>query len=157
MSDVGKIDLSTTYDNDGLFVPKSLPIFKSGWYLLVYPISIKSKNSKGLVMPTEATKAAEELLTCGLVVKKGPLAYRHRQWLGEDDTHLHMCDEGDWVVFSRTSHAYTVVHEGVKFWVMPDDAILYTIEHPSQLDPRYEYGAPDIESFRAKLKDIQGK
>ncbi len=153
--DVGKIDLSTTYDNEGLILPKSLPIFKGGWYLLVYPISIKNTSSSGLIMPTEATKAAQELLTCGLVVKKGPLAYKQKQWMDPaTGEYMDLCDAGDWVVFSRAAHAYTVVHEGVKFWVMPDDAILYTVGHPNQLDPRYQYDALDIESFKEQLKTL---
>lgn len=158
--DVGKLDNYTTFDNVDLGLPKTIPNLKGSWYILVYPVSLKTqvKTSSGFSFDVSENVAEshEQLLTAGIVVSKGPLAYKHSKYKDPDtQEYLPWCDEGDFIVFSRGSLAYTVTHEGKKFYVMPDEAILYTVGHPSEINPMYSYDDEEISHIRKQIAALK--
>jgi hypothetical protein len=136
--DVGKLDTYVAYDNEDLGLPKTLPNMSNSWYLLVYPIGIKAefktKSGFSLLLPDDTAKF------------KDPATGEYLPW----------CKAGDFAVFSRGSMAYTVVHEGKRFYVMPDDAIMYTVDDLTQIDPRYSYDPKEIEHIKHQVKVVNG-
>lgn len=157
--DVGKLDAYTTYDNYELGLPKTLPNLKGSWYILVYPIALKAevKTQGGLTLYTSesAAESHEQLLTAGLVVRKGPMAYKHDKYKDPDTgEYLPWCDEGDFVVFSRVSYSNTITHEGKKFYVMPDESVLYTVDDIKTVNPMYSYDEQEIEYIRKQIAEF---
>lgn len=158
--DAGKLDDYTTFDNEDLGLPKSLPILKGSWYILVYPISLKSevKTKTGITfhLSERDAESHENLITAGFVVSKGPMAYKHPKYKDPDtDEYLPWCEEGDIVVFSRQSYSNTVIHEGKKFYVMPDESVLYVVNHPSEINPMYSYNDEEIQNIRKQINDLK--
>lgn len=159
--DVGKQDPYQTYDNEVFNLPKSLPIFKGGYNLLLFPIGVKNTVIDGdseYILPDTEVENIDKLLTVGMVVKAGPLAFRASQFrdpvTGE---YLPVCEPGDWAVFSRLNHHTAIVHEGTKFWVMPDTQVLYTINHPREIDQRYNFDENILEQLQQQVLQLHGK
>lgn len=157
--DVGKIDPYTTFDNEELGLPKTLPNLKGSWYILVYPISLKAevKTSSGFTLYTseQAAESHEQLLTAGIVVRQGPMAYRHAKYKDpETGEYLPWCHNGDFVVFSRTSYSTSVIHEGKKFYVMPDESVLYTVDDIRTVNPMYSYDEKEIQHIRKQIEEL---
>jgi hypothetical protein len=159
MVDVGKIDITATYDNNDLELPPTLPDVSASWYMAIYPVSIKAeiKTSSGMsfVMPETMIDSVEKLMTVGMVVRQGKMCYKWSQYKDpETGKYLKWCDEGDWVVFGRDSNCRAVTHQGKKFWILPDEAILYRVGHPNEIDPRYEFNENEINALKEKVKEL---
>lgn len=159
MTDVGKLDMMETYDNDELSLPATIPDPSGSWYLVVYPVSMKAKitakSGVSFILPDTVLDSAQALMTVGLVVRKGKMCYKWNQYkdpaTGE---YYSWCDVGDWVVFGRDSNARAVMHSGKKFWILPDEAILYKVKHPNEVNPQYEFDQNEIDAMVAKIKEM---
>lgn len=157
--DAGQLDIGTTFDNEVLQLPEKLPIFKGGYNLLVFPIGIKSviKGAGGtkFILPESTVDNYQQLITAGIVVKQGPLAFKHHKFQDPDtNEYFPICEPGDFVVFSRASFAQTINHGGARFYILPDDSVLYTIDHIKDLDPKYDYDDEEIESLKKQIVEI---
>lgn len=154
--DVGQLDPTQQYGNSDLQLPKSLPKLNGSWFMLVYPIelnaSLKLSNGVTLLLPDDVAAANEALLTAGIVVKQGALCYKHAKYKDpQTGKYLPWCNVGDYVVYSRTAFGNSVIHDGRKFFVIPDDGILYTVNSPKEVDPKYQY---DEEAFDRLKKEV---
>jgi len=150
MSQVNPLNPLQDFTNDALAVPDKLPKFKGGNYLLVYPVAFSQKLKKsGLYMAESSQDAFNSLQTIGKVVSTGPLAYkRDAFWDPETEKYLPMCEEGDFVVFSRLVTSSKTIFMNQAFWVIPDSAVLYVIDNPEDVyNGKYsvEYGKTDNE------------
>lgn len=154
--DVGQLDTTQQFANADLQLPESLPKLNGSWFMLVYPIdleaSIKTKSGATFYLPDSAAEANNALLTAGIVVKQGALCYKHNKYkdpvTGE---FLPWCKVGDYVVYSRTAFGNSVVHAGKKFFIIPDDGILYTVESPKEVDSKFNF---DEEAFKALKNEV---
>lgn len=157
MSDVGKLDTMETYDNDELSLPDTLPDPSGSWYLVVYPVSIKARikgKTSSIILPDTVIDSISNLMTVGLVVRKGAMCYKWNQYKDPITGEYHpWCDVGDWVVFGRDSNARAIMHSGKKFWILPDEAILYKVKHPNEVNPMYEFDQREIDAMIAKVKE----
>lgn len=152
--DAGKLNVVEDYANDFLEMPKSLPNLSGQWRVLVYPARIKEKTKSGIILPDDSAESLQKLMTVGIVCEMGRACYKQKRFINEETGEYDpWCKVGDWVVFNRAGYMSSVIHEGKAFTLIPDDAVLYTVNHPSECDPRYEYGDAEIEDFKIKLKN----
>ena len=63
----------------------------------------------------------------GLVVKKGPLAFKDDDWFGNV-----LMEEGDWVGF-RASDGFALVVNGVQCRILEDVRVLSKVSHPDAI------------------------
>lgn len=151
--DAGQLNITEQFGNTDLVLPETLPKLNGSWFMLVYPIdldaSIKTKSGATILLPDSVSETNNALLTAGIVVKQGALCYKHAKYKDpETGEYLPWCKVGDYVVFSRTAFSNTVFHGGKKFYILPDDGVLYTVNSPKEVDSKFSY---DEESFN-KLK-----
>lgn len=150
--DVGKLDVGTTFDNEDLGLPKTLPQLCGGWNVLVYPIALKTQLKSGLFISESTADTHSQLLTVGIVVKMGPLAYKHGKFKDPTDgEYKALCKEGDFVVFSRAAWSATRSHEGKKFYLIPDENIDYRIGHPAEANSMYSYDDNEINFIKQQI------
>lgn len=162
MFDVGKIDVTAEYTNDDLNLPEYLPDPSGSWYIVVYPVplnnTITGASGIKLYMAESMHDTQEKLMTVGMVVRKGKMAYRWSQYKNpETGKYEDWCDVGDFVVFGRDSNARAVTFSGKKFWIMPDEAILCRCNHPNEVDPRYTFDDEHIAAMRKKAMELNSK
>lgn len=160
MTDVGKLDPGLAFDNEVLGLPNSLPKLNGSWYLLVYPLAIKAqmKTNSGLsiLLPESVAESHNNLLTVGLVVDMGDLAYKaHKYYDPDTESFKPWCKVGDFVVFSRVSYSNAVIHGGRKFYVMPDESVLYVVDDPADVNPMYTFDTDELDKIQAQIKDFQ--
>ena len=157
---IQKMDDLETFDNEDLKLPKSLPVLKGSWYVLVYPIALKpsikdEKTGFTLDLPQDVADTHENMITAGVVVKLGDLAYRHNKFRDpETETFMPWCEPGDYAVFSRASFSQTITHGGRKFYLMPDEALLYTVEDINDINPYYDYDQGLLDSLQEQIKGV---
>ena len=152
----GQLDVSQQYGNSDLQLPSSLPKLNGSWFMLVFPIEldarIKTKTGGSIFLPDSASDANNALLTAGIVVKQGALCYKHSKYKDPvSGEFLPWCNVGDYVVYSRTSFGNTVIHGNKKFYLIPDDGILYTVGSPKEIDSKFSY---DEEQFVNLKKEV---
>jgi len=157
--DVGKLDVMETFDNEDFDIPATLPDPSGSWYLVIYPVAVKSviKSASGInfIMPDSMVESIERLMTVGMVVRKGKMAYKWNQYKDPLTGEYHpWCDVGDWVVFGRDSNVRAVTHQGKKFWILPDEGILYKVNHPNEVDPRYDFDQREIDLLKQKVMEV---
>lgn len=157
--DVGQLDTTKQFANADLQLPESLPKLNGSWFMLVYPIeleaSITTKGGLTLLLPDDAAAANEALLTAGIVVKQGALCYKHSKYKDPiTGDYLPWCEVGDYVVYSRTAFGHSVVHNGRKFFVLPDDGILYTVKSPKDIDPKFQYNEESFQKLKQEVLNI---
>lgn len=159
MMDVGKLDTYEDYSNDDLNLPEHFPDPSGSWYLVVYPIGVKStvklKGGGTLLLPESAVDSIDQLMTVGMVVRKGKMAYRWNQYKDPVTGEYHdWCDVGDWVCFGRDSNVRAITFSGKKFWIIPDEGILCRLEHPKMIDPRYDFDEQEITALKRKVLEV---
>ena len=157
--DVGQLDTTKQFANADLQLPESLPKLNGSWFMLVYPIeleaSITTKGGITLLLPDDAAAANEALLTAGIVVKQGALCYKHSKYKDPiTGDYLPWCEVGDYVVYSRTAFGHSVVHNGRKFFVLPDDGILYTVKSPKDIDPKFQYNEEAFQKLKQEVLNL---
>ena len=157
--DVGQLDTTKQFANADLQLPESLPKLNGSWFMLVYPIeleaSITTKGGLTLLLPDDAAAANEALLTAGIVVKQGALCYKHSKYKDPiTGDYLPWCEVGDYVVYSRTAFGHSVVHNGRKFFVRPDDGILYTVKSPKDIDPKFQYNEEAFQKLKQEVLNL---
>lgn len=161
--EVQKLDVGMSFDNSELDLPKSLPNVCNSWYVLVYPIalkaSIKDKSSGfSFDLPEDVAKSHEQLITAGVVVKQGNLAYKHPKFKDPDTgEYLPWCKPGDYVVFSRASFSQTVIHADKKFYLLPDESILYTVDDIRDINPYYDYDEKLLGHIQEQIRKVNSK
>jgi hypothetical protein len=162
MTQIQKLDDLMTFDNEELKLPKTLPNLKGSWYVLVYPIalkpSIKDSNTGFTIdLPEDVAETHENMITAGVVVKLGELAYKHNKFKNpETDEFIPWCQPGDYAVFSRASFSQTIIHGGRKFYLMPDEALLYTVDDIRDINPYYDYDASLLQELQKQIQEVNG-
>lgn len=160
MTEVQKLDDMQTFDNNVLSLPKSLPNLKGSWYILVYPIALQptikdAETGFTLELPEDVAETHENMITAGVVVKQGELAYKHNKFKNPTTGEfIPWCDVGDYAVFSRASFSQTVIHDGRKFFLMPDEALLYTVDDIRDINPYYDYDPALLEELQNQIKEV---
>lgn len=160
MTHIQKLDDMMTFDNEELTLPKSLPILNGSWYILVYPIALKpaikdEKSGFSIELPEDVAETHENMITAGVVVKLGELAYKHNKFKNpETDEFISWCKPGDYAVFSRASFSQTIIHGGRKFYLMPDESLLYTVDDIRDINPYYDYDEKLLEKLQEQIKQV---
>lgn len=153
MSDVGIINVISDFANEELALPATLPQIANSWRVLVYPVEVQTKTNSGIYLPEDYAESVSNLLTVGLVTDIGDLAYKEKRFYCPDtNEHRPWCEVGDWVVFSRASFISSVQHQGKKFVLLLDDNVLYKVDNPQEVDPRYDFNQEEIMRLAADAK-----
>lgn len=163
MTHIKKLDDLMSFDNEELMLPPTLPILKGSWNILVYPIALKPSIKDAatgfeLSLPEDVAQTHENMITAGVVVKLGDLAYKHPKFNNpETNEFVPWCEAGDYAVFSRASFSQTIIHGGRKFYLMPDEQLLYTVGDIRDVNPFYDYDAALLEKLQSQIKQVNGE
>lgn len=162
MTEIQKLDDMMTFDNEELKLPPTLPLLTGSWYILVYPIALQPTikdlaTGLTLELPEDVAESHENMITAGAVVKLGDLAYKHTKFKNpETNEYMPWCKPGDYAVFSRASFSQTIIHNGRKFFLMPDESLLYTVEDIRDINPYYDYSEELLEELQQQIRDANG-
>jgi len=86
-----------------------------GWRILVQPATPASVSEGGIIMAEETMNAERHLNYVGLVLRLGPLCYKHPKFLNENGVGEPWVKEGDWVAYGQ--------YAGQKIQVRDDVAV----------------------------------
>lgn len=163
MTHIQKLDDLMTFDNSELKLPETLPVLKGSWYVLIYPIALKPEikdtvSGFSIELPEDVAETHENMITAGVVVKLGDLAYKHNKFKNpETNEFIPWCEAGDYAVFSRASFSQTIIHGGRKFYLMPDESLLYTVDDIRDINPFYNYDERLLAELQEQIKALNTK
>jgi hypothetical protein len=163
MTHVSKLDDLETFDNTELVLPKTLPNLKGSWYVLVFPIALTpaikdSGTGFTIELPEDVAETHGNMITAGVVVKMGELAYRHNKFKNpETGEFVPWCAPGDYAVFSRASYSQTIIHGGKKFYLLPDESLLYTVDDIRDINPYYVYDEQVLNDLQKQIFQVNSE
>lgn len=145
--------------NEDLSLPSNLPSVKGSWYLVVYPIAPKKKTQGGIILSDQTYDSLATLTSVGIVVSKGELAYKHAKFQDpETKEFYHWAELGSIIMFKRSlSGVEQFEIEGKKLFILPDSAVMCSVNHPSIIDPLYTYSEEELAEFKQQIQDFNAK
>lgn len=113
------------------------------WRCLVFPKQPKKMTTSGLVLPSSATDAENQLQYIGQIIKIGPLAGRNKQYENpeytgpsvaalnskQDPRWLWGIKSMDWVLYGKFA-GLSIEYKGQRLLLLNDDEIIAKIDTP---------------------------
>lgn len=96
-----------------------------GYMLLIALPQIEEEYESGLLKDSKTMHYEKVLSTIGLVLDRGPQAYRDRERFPDGP----WCKVGDYVMF-RTNSGTRFTFKGVEYRLMPDDSVEAVVADP---------------------------
>jgi co-chaperonin GroES (HSP10) len=100
-----------------------------GWKLLIALPEVDEKTEAGIYKPEESILIEKVSTVVGVVVKMGPLAYKHDKFEATGP----WCKEGDFIVMRAFSGTRINIH-GHEFRLINDDTVEAVVEDPRGIE-----------------------
>lgn len=103
----------------------NLPIKVGLWYVLIAPVTPKSKTDGGIELPKESQQAESYLISIGKILDMGELAYKSKTASGLDlATDSRKPALGDFVLFQQYAGTRMQMRDGRVLIILSDTEII---------------------------------